>query len=58
MGKIALIIAIVVTVCFYIYNNIIKPYKEKVDYINDKIDFMEDFVNDKLDIIDRYNPFS
>ena len=58
IGKIVLLIIVLVGAYFYVYNIFLKPYKEKVDYINNKIDSVEDFVNDKLNIIDKHNPFA
>ncbi len=34
----------------YINNTYIKPYKEKIDYINDKIDTVDNLINDRLNI--------
>jgi hypothetical protein len=42
----------------YIYNTFVKPYKDKVDYVEEKIDSVENFVDEKLDIISKYNPFN
>ncbi len=41
----------------YVNNTIIKPYKEKIDYVNDKVETIESFVNDKWQTIQKYNPF-
>lgn len=32
----------------HINNTIIKPYKEKVDYVNEKVDKVQGFIDDKL----------
>ena len=47
--KIVLIVSIFIYGYVYINNTVIKPYKEKVDYINNKIDTVENFVEDKFD---------
>ena len=39
------------------YNTFVKPYKEKVDFIEEQIDGVQDFVNDKWNIISKYNIF-
>ena len=56
--KVAVILGIVVLFGIYVYSNWVKPYKEKVDFVNDKIESVEGFVNDKLSIIDKYNTFA
>ena len=47
---IALIVAIIL-ISSYIYVNqkYIKPYKEKIDYINEKIEIIEDYTNNKFE---------
>ena len=56
--KIAVFLIILVLGYCFVYIKFIKPYKEKVNFINNKIESVEDFVNDKLNVIDKYNPFS
>lgn len=56
--KYCLIIIILVIGCSYVYNNYIKPYKEKIDNFEQKVDTVEDFVTDKWEIIQEFNPFS
>ena len=58
IGKFLLIIMILVIGYCYIYNTFVKPYKDKVDYVEEKIDSVENFVDEKLDIISKYNPFN
>jgi len=55
--KIVIILSLILTICFYIFNNIIKPYKEKIDYIDQKINTIENFIDEKWDAIQKYNPF-
>ena len=38
----------------YLNNNFIKPYKEKVDYVNNKVDSVENFINDKFGGLQKY----
>ena len=43
----------------YIYINIhyIKPYKEKIDYVNDKVENIQSFIDDKWQSIQKLVPF-
>ena len=56
--KILIIIIALVWGYIYINNNYIKPYKEKIDYVNDKVNTIESFVEDKWKSIQKYNPFN
>lgn len=47
---ITIIVLIILTIT-YINNNYIKPYKEKIDNV-------ENFINEKWNIIQNFNPFS
>ncbi len=49
-------IVIVFLIIGYIHinNAIIKPYKEKVDYIDDKVDKVEDFIDKKIGGLKKY----
>ena len=38
----------------YVNNTIIKPYKEKIDYVNEKVDTVQNFVDDKLGGFSKY----
>ena len=38
----------------HINNTIIKPYKEKIDYVNEKVDNVQGFIDDKLGGFSRY----
>ena len=38
----------------YVNNTIIKPYKEKIDYVNEKVDAVQEFIDDKLGGISKY----
>ena len=55
--KILFILAIIVFGYIYINNHYIKPYKEKIDYVNDKVETIESFIDDKWQTIQKYNPF-
>lgn len=56
--KFILIIIIILTGYIYINNNFIKPYKEKIDYVDQKVDTVEKFINDKWNDLQKYNPFT
>ena len=55
--KFVIIIGLLLFGYIYINNHYIKPYKEKIDYVNDKVETIESFVNDKWQSIQKYNPF-
>ncbi len=38
----------------YVNNTIIKPYKEKIDYVNEKVDTVQSFIDDKLGGFSKY----
>ena len=38
----------------YVNTTIIKPYKEKIDYVNEKVDTVQNFVDDKLGGFSKY----
>ena len=50
------IIILVLLIIAYIHvnNTIIKPYKEKIDYVNEKVDKVQGFIDDKLGGFSRY----
>lgn len=52
---IKLIIFILLLIKVYLY---IKPYKEKIDNIDAKVDTVEDYVKDKWNNLQKYNPFN
>ena len=54
--KIAKII-IVLVVIVMMYVKFILPYKEKIDYVEQKVNTVESFVKDKWEMIQKYNPF-
>ena len=58
VGKLLLLVTLIVGGYMYIYNNYIKPYKENIDYFNEKIENVENFIDEKWDLINKYNPFS
>ena len=38
----------------HINNTIIKPYKEKIDYVDEKIDKVQGFIDEKLSGLSKY----
>ena len=50
------IIILVLLLIGYIHinNTIIKPYKEKIDYVNEKVDTVQGFIDDKLGGLNKY----
>ena len=52
---IKIIIIILLLIKVYLY---IKPYKEKIDNIDAKVDTVEDYVKDKWNNLQKYNPFN
>ena len=56
---IALVVVIILVVGYiYINNKYIKPYKEKLDSVNEKVENVENFVDEKWESLKKYNPFS
>ena len=52
---IALIVIILLIIGYiYVNNTIIKPYKEKIDYVNEKVDKVQGFIDDKLGGLSKY----
>lgn len=49
--KIVIVLGLILAGYIYINNTVIRPYKEKVDLINSKINNVENFVDDKIDNI-------
>lgn len=47
-------------IIFFIYKAymFIKPYKEKIDKIDEKVTNVESFVNEKIDSFKKYNIFN
>lgn len=56
--KLIVIIILLLLGYNYLNNKFIKPYKEKVDYVDGKINSIESYINDKWDNLQKYNPFS
>ena len=56
--KLFVIIGAIVFGYIYINNNYIKPYKEKIDYVSDKVENIQSFVDDKWQSIQKLNPFN
>ncbi len=55
-----LIILILLAVGYiYVNNKYIKPYKEKIDYIDEKVDSVKSIIdNDTWESLKKYNPFN
>ena len=47
----------VIIVIVVIYIKYVQPYKEKIDYVDEKVNTVESFVKDKWEMIRKYNPF-
>lgn len=41
-----------------IYFSYIKPIKDKIDYVEDKISNVEIFIDEKISLLDKFNLFS
>ena len=50
-------ILIIIIIIFMLYSYI-KPYKEKIDNIENKVNTVEDYVKNKWSSIKNYNPFN
>ncbi len=55
--KVVIIIVILLSSYFYVYKKVIKPYKDKVDYVEEKVDSVESFVKEKWESIKKYTSF-
>lgn len=55
--KVIAILSIIFIVYIKINNKLIKPYKEKIDYVEEKVDNVETFVKEKWESIKKLNPF-
>ena len=51
--KISILLFICIYGYIYINKNFIIPYKEKVDYVSEKIDSINNFIQDKWNIFKR-----
>lgn len=49
-----IIIVLLVMAYIHINNTIIKPYKEKIDYVNEKVDNVQGFIDNKLGGLSKY----
>lgn len=49
-----IILVLLIMAYIHINNTIIKPYKEKIDYVNDKVDKVQGFIDDKLGGLSKY----
>lgn len=43
-----IILVLLIMAYIHINNTIIKPYKEKIDYVDEKVDKVQGFIDDKL----------
>ena len=50
-------VIIVLVVIVVVYIKYVQPYKEKIDYVEEKVNTVESFVKDKWEMIRKYNPF-
>ncbi len=48
--KFVVVTGVLVWGILFVYNNYVKPYKEKIDYYGEKIDNVESYVKDKIDV--------
>ena len=55
--KVVSIIVILLVSYFYVYSKVIKPYQERIDYIEDKVGKVESYVQEKWDLLKKYTPF-
>lgn len=57
--KFTLLIVILLSGYIYINNKLIKPYQERIDYVDKKIDDVENFLDEKwVEILNKYYPFT
>ena len=57
--KFTLLILILLSGYIYINNKPIKPYQERIDYVDKKINNVENFLDEKWsNIINKYYPFT
>lgn len=56
--KIIIILAIIFIVYVNINKKLIKPYTEKVDYVEEKVNSVETFVHEKWESLKNINPFN
>ena len=55
--KVLVVVIIIFIAYVYVNNKFIKPYKEKIDYVEEKVNNVESFVQEKWEFIKKYNPF-
>ena len=57
-----LVILVIAVLIFLGYNYVnktyIKPYKEKIDYVSEKVDSIQEFIDDKLGSLKKYGLFN
>ena len=49
-----IILVLLIMAYIHINNTIIKPYKEKIDYVDEKVDKVQGFIDDKLGRLSKY----
>ena len=49
-----IVMALLVAAYIYVNNTIIKPYKEKIDYVNEKVDTVQNFIDEKFGGLSKY----
>ena len=56
--KFIIIIGLLLFAYIYVNNHYIKPYKEKIDYVNEKVETIQSFIDNKWQSIQKLNPFN
>ena len=56
--KIIIILVIIFTVYTNVNKKLIKPYKEKIDYVEEKVNNVETFVHEKWESLKNIIPFN
>lgn len=56
--KITIILVIIFTVYTNVNKKLIKPYKEKIDYVEEKVNNVETFVHEKWESLKNIIPFN
>ena len=56
--EILAILTIILITYYQINTKLIKPYKDKIDYLEEKINTVENFAKEKWESIKKYNPFT
>ncbi len=56
--KLVVIVGLLVAGYIYVNNTLIKPYKEKVDFVEEKVNTVNDFIQEKWDVIKKFSIFN